>query len=29
MLKESNLELEYLTEGERELLEQLRKPFKN
>jgi len=29
MIEESKLELEYLTEDERELLEQLRKPFDN
>ena len=29
MIKESNLEIEYLTEDERELLEQLRKSFDN
>jgi len=29
MVEVSNLEMEYLTEDERELLEQLRKPFDN
>ena len=29
MIEVSNLELEYLTEDERELLEQLRRPFDN